>query len=299
MDGNLRNVKCLGVCRLNRIFFAALALVVSACSVNQHMSISKETVSMKKKFKLESVEIERMVPDIGSSFATDMITVDGKKVDYMVRHEAEREGDSGWLFYGGGESQEYIDDPNNTSIFSVNTIANYDPDIIGFLTYPPGTEIERNSNGELQVIDPKINKPEVIFFYPVDEGTVQIINNWSFNVSTRMLRRYDKGSLVIWRPGLTIWLETYSSNDISIKSRVEKILRPASPERYDLKEVHQDEMSKIRYRLDECIEGKKQSSAYIFGFTDTQEINISIYFDDQESIVEVDKIWNTLLSKDA
>jgi len=112
-------------------------------------------MDMKKKFYLHSDQIEPLVPDIGFAFATDVITVDGKRVDYMVRQQPDREGDSGWMFYGGGETQEYVDDPNNTSIFNVNTIANYDPEIIGFLTYPPGTEIERNNEGKVAGNDTK------------------------------------------------------------------------------------------------------------------------------------------------
>lgn len=42
---------------------------------------------MGKTYKLKSENIERLVPDIGFAFATDMITVEGKKVDYMERHK--------------------------------------------------------------------------------------------------------------------------------------------------------------------------------------------------------------------
>ncbi len=97
---------------------------------------------MGKSFKLKPDQIERLVPDIGFAYATNMITVDGEKVDYMVRQQTDREGDSGWIFYGGGETREYMDDSNNTSLLSINAIANYDPEIIEFLTYPPGTEKE-------------------------------------------------------------------------------------------------------------------------------------------------------------
>jgi len=52
--------------------------------------------------------------------------------------------DRGWRFFAGTESQEYLDDPNNLAIYDVNTIANYDPEIIPFLDAPIGSAFERD-----------------------------------------------------------------------------------------------------------------------------------------------------------
>ena len=177
---------------------------------------------MTKNFKLSSDDIQPMVPDMGGALATDKITVDGNKVDYMVRQPTDREGDTGWIFYGGGETQDYLDNPNNAAIYSVNTICNYDPDIIPFLTYPPGTEVERNARGELKVTTKGVEKPSVVFMYPVDSGRVAITKAWGFDVASRMLRRLDESSLVIWRPGFTIWLNAYSPNDPDVAGRVDR-----------------------------------------------------------------------------
>ncbi len=70
---------------------------------------------------------------MGGAFATDRITVDGQKVGYMYREKASRNEDSGWRFFAGDEDQAYIDDLSHTEIYAVNTVANYDPDIIPYL----------------------------------------------------------------------------------------------------------------------------------------------------------------------
>jgi hypothetical protein len=107
----------------------------------------------KKNFKLKADEFEDLVPPMGGCFATDKITVDGMKVGYMYREEPELEMDSGWRFFSGSENQEYVDDPNNTMIYNVNTIANYDRAIIPYLNLPFGVELERIENSEkFQVI---------------------------------------------------------------------------------------------------------------------------------------------------
>lgn len=96
-----------------------------------------------KAFKIPGDQIKQLIPNIGGCFATDRITVDGMRVGYMYREEPDRDIDSGWRFFSGDESQEYVDDPDNTSIYAVNTICNYDPDIIPFLDSPPGSSFGR------------------------------------------------------------------------------------------------------------------------------------------------------------
>jgi hypothetical protein len=62
-----------------------------------------------------------------------MITVDGMPVRYMYREKPDNDLDSGWRFFAGSETDEYVEIPENCGIYDVNTIANYDPDIIPHL----------------------------------------------------------------------------------------------------------------------------------------------------------------------
>lgn len=96
-----------------------------------------------KKIKLSADQIRELTPGLGACYATDRITVDGKLVGYMYREEPDNEQDSGWRFFSGNESEEYINDPENISIYDVNTIANYDRAIIVHLDAAPGTKLER------------------------------------------------------------------------------------------------------------------------------------------------------------
>ena len=101
-----------------------------------------------KKFRLRADQIKPLVPGLGGCYATDMITVEGHKVGYMYREEPDFDVDSGWRFLAGVESQEYLDDPDNLTIYDVNTIANYDPDIIPFLDAPIGSAFERDEDSD-------------------------------------------------------------------------------------------------------------------------------------------------------
>ena len=101
-----------------------------------------------KRFKLKAGEIGALVSGLGSCIASDKITVEGQRVAYMIREQPSREGDSGWVFTSGTESQVYMDDPANFEVYDVNTIANYDREIVPVLGAPFGTAYERSEDGD-------------------------------------------------------------------------------------------------------------------------------------------------------
>ncbi len=105
-----------------------------------------------KNFRLNSDQIKPLVIGHGGCIATDMITVDGRKVAFMYRETPDSDADSGWRFMCGYEPEEYMEDPANIDVYDVNTIANYDPDIIPLLDSPPGSAFERE-NGTGPFID--------------------------------------------------------------------------------------------------------------------------------------------------
>ncbi|NOS69492.1 MAG: DUF2185 domain-containing protein [Verrucomicrobia bacterium] len=97
-----------------------------------------------KKFFILGEQIKQLVPsDLGGCFITDRVAVDGQKIGYMYREEADRPEDSGWRFFSGDESQDYIDDLSHTGVYAVNTAANYDPDIIPYLDTPAPCMFEK------------------------------------------------------------------------------------------------------------------------------------------------------------
>ena len=97
-----------------------------------------------RNFFIPADEIDpTLAPGRGSGYATDAITVDGEPVGFMYREPPDNPIDSGWRFFAGTESQEYLDDPDNLAIYDVNTIANYDQEIIPLLDAPVGSAFER------------------------------------------------------------------------------------------------------------------------------------------------------------
>lgn len=102
---------------------------------------------MPKKFKLSKEDLKPLVKGLGGCIASDEITVRGKKVGYMERNEPLNDKDSGWCFFAGTESDEFVNEPDNFGIYEVNTIANYDKEIIPFLASPSGSCFIRSEDG--------------------------------------------------------------------------------------------------------------------------------------------------------
>ena len=109
---------------------------------------------MTRKVLLDAAAIEPLIAGMGACYATDRITVEGRKVGFMYREQPDAEIDSGWRFLAGDESQEYMDDPDNLDVYDVNTIANYDPDIVAYLLSPQGSAFERDERtGRFEKVD--------------------------------------------------------------------------------------------------------------------------------------------------
>jgi hypothetical protein len=101
-----------------------------------------------KSFRIAAESIEPLATGLGACFATDRITVDGLQVSYAYREAPDFAQDSGWRFFSGDEDQAYVDEPANTEIYDVNTIANYDPEIVPILNTPAPAAFERARPGD-------------------------------------------------------------------------------------------------------------------------------------------------------
>ena len=79
----------------------------------------------------------------------------------MYREAPDTELDSGWRFFSGDETQVYADEAGNFELFDVNTIANYDPEIIPFLNASVGSAYGRSDKGAFE-LEPMTEDPDDI-----------------------------------------------------------------------------------------------------------------------------------------
>ncbi len=108
---------------------------------------------MDKFFKVAKSDIKNIAVGLGSCIATDLITVNGHRIGYMYREESSFDVDSGWRFMAGSETQDYMDVASNSAIYDINTLANYDSDIVSLLDSPVGSAYERDEDGTFQATE--------------------------------------------------------------------------------------------------------------------------------------------------
>ena len=112
----------------------------------------------KKKEDFIKVKVENLIdwnePNGEGCMVSDKITKEGFKVGYMYR-EQPLEGwpDSGWRFMAGNEDDEYMNNTNNHHIFAINTICNYDKDIIPYLHSNIGSAYIRVDSNKFEIDD--------------------------------------------------------------------------------------------------------------------------------------------------
>ena len=93
-------------------------------------------------------------PNGEGCMVSDKITKEGWKVGYMYREEpSPNNPDSGWRFFKGDEDEEYTSNPDNVHIFALNTICNYDKDIIPYLHSTIGASYVRVNENTFEIDD--------------------------------------------------------------------------------------------------------------------------------------------------
>jgi hypothetical protein len=101
-----------------------------------------------KREPLDTSNFEQLITDASYCAVSAEIIFGGRKVRFMYREEPVNDTDSGWQFLAGTETQEYLADPDNAAMYRLNTVANFDPAVIPYLTYPIGTDLERVKNSD-------------------------------------------------------------------------------------------------------------------------------------------------------
>lgn len=117
------------------------------------------TPARQKAFRLSPRQIRPLLTDWEGPegcLATDRILVDGRPVGYCYRDEpAPGVPDSGWRFMAGDETEEYMGKSDHSGVYALNTICNYDPDVMPLLRAPAGSSFQRGEDGKFYLLEEK------------------------------------------------------------------------------------------------------------------------------------------------
>jgi len=86
-------------------------------------------------------------------FVTHNILYEGRKVGYLYREETDYDDDSGWRFTAGDETDEYMEDSDNSSYVSLGSVLNRDDDFLPLLEREEGVAFVKNEHGKFIELD--------------------------------------------------------------------------------------------------------------------------------------------------
>jgi hypothetical protein len=118
--------------------------------------------------------------------------------------------------------------------------------------------------------------------FPIVLGDHALTREWQIHLPEKFARRIEEGDLVLWRPGLTVWLAAWgNTHGESQSARLAHIKETASRDRTAERErVTPDGLTRFDYRLrDQNDDGPVESlNGFVIG--DDGEVNVAVYFDD-------------------
>lgn len=86
--------------------------------------------------------------------------------------------------------------------------------------------------------------------FPLVQGDHALTATWSFHLPEQFARRAEDNSLVLWRPGLTLWLTAWGNDHNEAQSeRLARAKRDCSPDRFAEREVVEGGITRLSYRL--------------------------------------------------
>ncbi len=119
--------------------------------------------------------------------------------------------------------------------------------------------------------------------FPVVSGDYAMTKDWRIKLDQDFNRRIDEGSLVLWRPELTLWINIWNSDGkVAVDDVLTRLLADASAQRSDEQIESTGAMARLTYELAEDDADREQSSERsINGFViyPAGYVQIAAYYD--------------------
>jgi hypothetical protein len=88
--------------------------------------------------------------------------------------------------------------------------------------------------------------------FPVVSGAFGMPNQWTLTLPVQFNRRVEDGSLVLWAPDLTFWIDIWNNDaNLSMQDQTARILKDANPARRAEKLERSGALLRLSYELTE------------------------------------------------
>lgn len=131
--------------------------------------------------------------------------------------------------------------------------------------------------------------------FPVVEGLYRLTEDWLVQLPGKFNQRVEDGSLVLWRPGFTIWVNVYGNdNQKSINKRLNDLIADSSSKRHSNITEKSELVSRYSYRLNENSDDDRTDAFYCFAVSQSGHVMMAIYFDDPNDIIRAEEVWRNI-----
>jgi hypothetical protein len=128
--------------------------------------------------------------------------------------------------------------------------------------------------------------------FPAVTGRYQMTREWWITLPGEFNRRVEDGSLVLWRPGLTVWVLVWGNDHSeSTQVRLDGFRTRKSSLAFDEEMHHDGDVTRYSYRLTEQDDDGPRSALYAFAIGMTGHVQAAIYFDDETQLAIAKQIW--------
>jgi hypothetical protein len=136
--------------------------------------------------------------------------------------------------------------------------------------------------------------------FPVVEGRYQMTKEWSVSLAEKFNRRIEGSDLVIWRPGMTLWIAIWGNDKSESKDiRIKKIRESISNKAFDIQTSKVSPVSRLNYRLKEEKAQGTIPAYYCFAIGDTGHVQMAIYLDNEKDVKSAQTICESLSERAA
>jgi hypothetical protein len=130
--------------------------------------------------------------------------------------------------------------------------------------------------------------------FPTAAGRYQITREWSVTLPGEFNRRVEDGALVLWRPGLTVWMLVWGNDHAeSLQARLNGLRRRRSPQAFDEEVLNEEGLTRYAYRLSEQRDDGLLCALYAFAIGASGHVQAAIYCDDEAELVVAKQIWRS------
>lgn len=220
------------------------------------------------------------------------------KPRFMYREKPIRREDSGWRIFTGLESEDYIDNPDNSAIYNPSTILKIDSSIKDILLKGIGSVYERaEENSEwTKVTDYDLEDDYIT--------THRLTEDWTIEINNLFERKIEEDGTLYYTTGdksvrLIIWNSEQNKEKLleDCKRGIENHDQTESKTlgKYDFSD---NEVSRIGYLIQESNKQKVYHAIHATSIIDKEIVQIALYFDEMEDIDWAINTWKNIKLKE-